>query len=156
MTTAVVVETFESLQHSTRLIPESRSRTLNYSRENPRTRTTVLTCDFLSEVAQYKGLTPASTPASEWYLAVIKYAAAPRAPITVLPSSIFLRHSETAAACSGSVQLVGDSVRKKKWTATASAVIRLKCHWIWNEMSRFVTSWNTATFRSVACFTLQN
>jgi hypothetical protein len=38
MATAMLAETFDNFQHSTRLIPESRSCTLNSSRENRRTR----------------------------------------------------------------------------------------------------------------------
>jgi hypothetical protein len=40
MATAMFAETLNNIQHSTRLTPESRSYTLNSSRENPRTRST--------------------------------------------------------------------------------------------------------------------
>jgi hypothetical protein len=42
MATAMFAEMLDNSQHSTRLIPESRSFTMNSSRENLRTRTTLL------------------------------------------------------------------------------------------------------------------
>jgi hypothetical protein len=55
---------------------------------------------------------------------VVRVAAAARGVIAVRSP----RHSDTAAAASSvAVQLVGYSPRKKKWAATASTVIHLKC-----------------------------
>jgi hypothetical protein len=53
MATAMFAETLDNFQHSTRLIPESRSCTLNSSRENLKTRISINYRTFCTNVPRY-------------------------------------------------------------------------------------------------------
>jgi hypothetical protein len=52
MATAMSAETLENLQHSTELIPESQSYTINTSCKNPRTQIILNLCSSLNAIDQ--------------------------------------------------------------------------------------------------------